>query len=183
MHRFAQCMVIWNIFQNSVIHISRNHNYAIAKLIQIIDTGFLNNLNYRMQLFCMLFIWNIMNFIEIIWHINCKTNLWNYFPFTHICIIVCVDLVTPASVWRHKALPRTWLAKSCIDFFIQCTIRRTNFGNSLANFGFVMYQNELTYVIIGFNHDVPALWDRKECIFTNFKVKLFQGIFSVQRMR
>ena len=31
-HRFAQCTVIWNIFQNLVIHIFRNHNDEIVEL-------------------------------------------------------------------------------------------------------------------------------------------------------
>ena len=32
MHRFAQCTIIWKIFQNPVSHISHNHNDEIAKL-------------------------------------------------------------------------------------------------------------------------------------------------------
>ena len=82
--------VILKIFQNEVIYISRNENDEI-----IIDTGLLNYLNYRTQLFWKLFltqltrivIWNIINFIENYRHVIGKNNLWNYLPFIHICII------------------------------------------------------------------------------------------------
>ena len=36
--------------------------------------------------------------------------------------IICVDLVTPKSLWLTKALLCTWPAKPCIDF-LQCMIR------------------------------------------------------------
>ena len=129
MHRFAQYTVIWKIFQNVVIQISCNRNDEIVELslIQtywiistirrncgvIIDTDLLNYFNYSAQLFCKLFltqltrisIWIITSFIEYYRHIISKTSLSNYLPFIYIfAFTVCVELVTPASLWRHKGV-------------------------------------------------------------------------------
>ena len=44
-----------------------------------------------------------------------------------------------------------------VEFFYNARFVATRFGNSLADVGFVMYQNELTHVIIGFKHNAPCI--------------------------
>ena len=99
MHRFAQCTEIWKKCQNSVIHISCNHNGKICNIA--INMDCLNYLNLTMQLFSNLYltqligilIWNTINFIEITKPSDQYNSYLHIFAF-----LFCVHLVTLESL-------------------------------------------------------------------------------------
>ena len=70
--------------------------------------------------------------------------------------IICVDLVTLESLWRHKGVAMHVTYKT-MQIFYNAWFASSRFGISLANFGFVMYQNQIIHVIIGFKHDVSCI--------------------------
>ena len=95
----------------------------------IIDTGFLNYFNYTTQLCCKLFLTQECVF-EVL-SISLKI-IGTYFTKPihqityHSCIFAFtfyVELVTPASLWRHKGVAMHVTSKPCINF-LQCTIGR-----------------------------------------------------------
>ena len=155
-----------NISKCSHSHISQSHwqNCEI-----ILDTGFLNYLNSTTQLFCKLFltqltrirIWNIISIIDNYRHIIWKTNLSNYLPITHICVFSLyrfsdIGIIITSQRRFHACDPQNHAY-----IFYNTRFVAARFGNLLPDFGFVMYLNEFIHVIIGFKHDVPALWDRR----------------------
>ena len=156
--RFAQCTVIWKMFQKSVLHKSRNHNDEI-----VIDAQFpwITSTIYCCMLFLIqltrLCIWNIINFIENYRHIIYKTKLCNYLPFTHSCVhSLCRFSVTGIiTTSQRRCHARDTPNRAYI--FYNARFFATRFGNSLADVGFVMYQHELTDAIIGCKHDVPFI--------------------------
>ena len=148
-----------NILIYLVIHISRNHNDEIV----IIDTGFLNYFKYTTQLFCKLFItqltrmciWIFTNFIEKYRHIICKTNLSYYLQFIHygVCSLCRISDTGIIMVSQRRCDARD--SQNNANILYNARFLTTCFVYSLANFGFVLHQNEFIHVIIGFKHDVP----------------------------
>ena len=105
-----------------------------------------------MQLFRKLFltklrripIWIIINYINNCRHIICKMNLF------------CVDLLIPKSLWLHKGFGMQFTHKT-MHRFSTMQVLHPPFMISLANFSFIIYQNKIIQVIIGFKNDVPCI--------------------------
>ena len=76
----------------------------------IIDTVFLNYMNCMTQLVCTSFLlqvtrirtWIIVTFIENYQHINCKTSLSNYLPFTHIRVYSLCQFSEIGIIWTSQ---------------------------------------------------------------------------------
>ena len=108
MHRFPQCTVILKIFQNSVIHISCNHNDEILKLSSIKVSWVISTIwrNYYY------FLHNWTEFVfetqpitfEIIGTKFAKATYQTIYHLHIFTFIVCVHLVTLASLWRQKGV-------------------------------------------------------------------------------
>ena len=62
--------------------------------------------------------------------------------------------MTPASLWRHKDVAIN-VTHALISFNARFTHIR--FVTSFANFGFVMYRNQLDHVVLGCKSDVPCI--------------------------
>ena len=60
------------------------------------------------------------------------------------------------SYWQRREFPN-YARLNRGRIFYNARFVATRFGNSLADVGFVMYQNELTHVIIGFKHNAPCI--------------------------
>ena len=144
---------LWNVSKFSHSHISQPQ-WLNGEII--IDTGFMNYLNYGGQLFYMIFLtqltrilsWNITNFIENDRRIICKTDLWNYLP---LCRFSDTNI---NMTWQRRCNARDWQNHAYI--FYNARFVATRVGNTLADFGFVMYQNKLSHLIIGAIRKRPA---------------------------
>ena len=151
-------------FSHSHISQSQWRNHEI-----IFDTGFLGYLNYTMQLFCKLFptqltsihIWNPTNLIWIYWHIICKTKLSKYLPFTHICIYSLCQFSDTGIIMTSQRPCHARDSQNHAYIFYNARFVTARFGDSLADFCFAMYQNELIHVIIILKHDVACIGDRR----------------------
>ena len=82
--RFADCTVIWKIFQNLVIHIPHNEEISKLSSLQVSSTIRRKLFLTRLTRIC---IWNIINFIENYRHINnLQKQLIRSFTFcTYLC--------------------------------------------------------------------------------------------------
>ena len=150
-------------FQNSVIHTSRHRNDETGEVPQswlsqvIITIRHNNSEGCFLQNWARILIWIIIDFIKKNYrHVIYQRDYSNYFPSKYICVHICVDLVTPESLWRHKgiAMHVTYktMHRSTVAWFASF-----HFGTLLANFGFVMYQNQIIHVIIRYKHDVSCI--------------------------
>ena len=102
-------------------------------------------------------IWINIDFIKIYGHTIYKTDFSNDFPFKHICVhILCRFSDTGIIMTSPRPLLCMWHTKPCMDFPQKARFATSRFGTSLVNFGFMMYQNQIIYVIIGFKHDSGA---------------------------
>ena len=127
MHIFAQCTVIWKIFQNSHSHISQSQ---WRNCENIIDAGFLNYVKYATQLFCKLLlaslarirILNITSFIENYRHMISKTISWNYLPFTHIFVYSLCQFSDTGIIMTSEKRCHVRESQNHTWIFLQCTI-------------------------------------------------------------
>ena len=104
MHIFPPCTVIWTIFQNSVIYILHSHSDAIVKssLIQVFWIISTLRRNYYASS-CTTNRNSHLNYINF--HLKSSAhNLQNQLIKHIFAFIVCVNLVTPASLWRHISI-------------------------------------------------------------------------------
>ena len=150
MHRFAQCAIIWKIFQNLVIHIFRNHNDAIVELSSIQTSWIISTVgcNYCASYF--MCSWIKINFIDNYRHIICNSDLSNHLPFIHICVYSLWRINDTGIIMTSQRRCHARDSQNHAYIFNNARFVAARFGNSLADCGFVMYQNELIHVIIGF---------------------------------
>ena len=102
-----------------------SHKHIVKKPSSI--CFFLNHFKHTTRVLSNLFleqltrirIWYIVNSIGNHRRIIYKTNLSRFFSFTRIYVHICVDLVIPESLFRHKDVA---VHVAHIDF-LQCTIR------------------------------------------------------------
>ena len=161
MHRFAQCMVNWKIFQNADSHISQSqwrnceNWYTFPWLCQTYDAIILQAISYTTnqnsyskynQFHWKLSVHDLQNRLMKLFTIYTYLRLW---------------FVSIQWHWYHydvtKALSCTWITKPYIDFLYNARFITARFGNSQVDFGFVMYQNNKNRVKIGIKHDVPCI--------------------------
>ena len=120
---------------------------------------------YKTQLFGKLFltqptrfrVWNIINLIEKCHHIICKTNLLHYLLSTHICVYSFCRFSDTSIIMTSQRRCHARDSQNHAYIFYTARVVAAHFGNSLPDFGIVMYQNELIHVIIEFKHDVPCI--------------------------
>ena len=146
---------LWKKFLNPVIHTSHNHNDEIAEVsLQCIFLSYHNySERYFLQNWARILIWIIINLMKDYRHLIYKTNFPNIFHLHIFAFILCVDLITPKSLWRYKALPGTRSTKPCIEF-LQCKFRHLPLRNFVC---IVMYQIQIIHVVTGFKKN-DALW-------------------------
>ena len=81
----------------------------------------------------------------------------HYPPFTHICVNSLCRFSETSIIMTSQRRCHARDSQNYVYIFNNTRFVDTRFVNSLADFGFVMYQNELIYVIIGFKHGVPCI--------------------------
>ena len=147
MQWFAKYTVIWHIFQNSAIHISRNHNDEIAKssLIHVSWIVLTIRHNYSASDFLHSNRNSYLKYKQFHWKLsvqNLINQLMKYLLFLHIFVY---------SLCRFSNTGFIMTSQNHARFIADC------FVNYLADFGFVMYHHELIHVLIGFKHDAPCI--------------------------
>ena len=162
MHRFAQCTRIWKKFQNSVIHTSRNHNDEIAEVSQSCISYVIKTIQpnyskiYFLQNWVRILIWIVIDFIKNYRHIIFKTDYQNYVPFKNICVHNLCRFSDTGIIMTPQRRCYARDLQNHAYIFYNAWFASPRFGISLANFGFVMYQNQIIHVIIGFKHAVSC---------------------------
>ena len=102
-------------------------------------------------------IWVVINFIENYRCIIYKTDFLENFPFTHICIHIWCRFSDTEITMMSQRLAMHVTHKIMHSFSTMQWFATSCFGTLLANFGFVICQNQIIHVIIGFKHDVPCI--------------------------
>ena len=106
---------------------------------------------YFLQNWARILIWIVMDLIKNYPHMIYKTDRQHYFPFKHICVH---NLSRFSDTGIIMASQRRCYARDLpnhAQIFYNVWFA-TWFRTLLANFGFVMYQNQTIHVIIGFKH-------------------------------
>ena len=113
----------WNISQNWVNRISRNHNDENAKLslIEVYWIFFLQVISYTSNRNSYL---NVISLIENYRHIICISNLLNYLPFTRIYVYRLCRFIDTSIIMMSQRRCNARDSQSQASIFLQCTIRR-----------------------------------------------------------
>ena len=151
MHRFAQCTVIWKIYNNLVIHISRNQNDEIVELSLIQTSWIVSTIRRNYSVISYTTIQNVyLNYYQIIEnyrHIICKTNLSNHSPFIHVCVNSLCRISTTGISMTSQRRCHGRDSQNHAQIFYNARFVAARFGNSLADFGFVTYQKEFIIIM------------------------------------
>ena len=141
MNTFPQYTVIWTIFRNLVIHKSRNHDDEIVELSLIQTSWIISTINAIIpQVICYTtnknVYWIINNLIENYQHAICEKTIYKVIYHLYIfAFVVCVELVTPASLWRHKGVAMHGASKT-----MHSLATMHDSSPSASEIHFIMYQ-------------------------------------------
>ena len=107
-----------------------------------------------LQNWARILIWININFIKIYRRTIYKTDNSKISNLLIFAFIFCVDLVTLESLWRHKGVAMHVTYKTMHRFStMHDSPPPASERTSPVNFGFIMYQNQIIHVIIGFLRD------------------------------
>ena len=85
---------------------------------------------------------------------QCKV-IWK---FTYICVYSLRRFSDTGIIMTSQRCCHARDSQNQAQIFYNARFAAACLGNSLAEFGFVVYENELIHVIIGFKHDIPRVW-------------------------
>ena len=113
--------------------------------------------NSLLQNWAIILIWIYTDFIKIYRHTIYIKDYSSDFPFKQICVhILCRFSDTGIIMTSQKRCYARDLQNHALIFYNEW-FATSRFGTSLVNFGFIMYQNQIIHVIIGFKHDVSCI--------------------------
>ena len=79
-----------------------------------------------------------------------KINLAKYFPFTYFCIKMLYKFSEIVIIMMSQSFAMHVVYFIIHKFFYNAWLATTYFRTSVADFGCIMYENQLLHVVIGF---------------------------------
>ena len=109
-----------------------------------------------LQNWARILIWININFIKIYRRTIYKTDYSNEFQFINICVHILCRFSDTGIIMTSQRRCYARDIQNHAYIFHNAWFATSRFGTSPVNFGFIMYQNQIIHVIIGFKHDASC---------------------------